>query len=663
MKLSFKNIFKWTLASILLPFLVNGQPTPLQQLDQYLLKVKQHDTENLKSQEYVLLTKYIQEQPRLEKPELYHHVFLKDSTDLALKLLTSEYAKSLFDSGKKEEAVNLYLDIIWKYINLENDTALFFSDQMAEFATQKKLPEALAKALEIKGLYYEIVESDLDRALNLYFEAIDLCESKKLAYLAEIYHTVGVMFHLSDNYEKAKQYYTASLNEASKTENLYVQKKCLINLGSVYSSLKNYELAEEYLLQSLEIEVDSGKDYDTYANIGNLYMRQQDFVKALPYFEKATIIHPDNTEAEVNLRFLIDVKTSLKDTNDMHVVLRRAKASLETQKILREKSLMTRSISNYYKSIGDFEKAMEYRDEYLNLYSEIIENQKEDLVLELEAKYQSEKIKASLAKKEKQKQFLIIGLVVLLSTIVVVLFFYKKRLKYQKTISKQREELQQQQIKELQQKNKMVAMNSMVSGQEAERKRIARDLHDGLGGVLSTIKTYHSNLKHNLPHLTTHEGYLKTDALIDEACSEVRRISHNMMPHALSLSGLESALTDLGETLNQEGIITRIEIDTIKLDIVDTRAVMIYRLVQEIVNNIKKHSQAKHALIQLICDSNELIITLEDDGVGFDTSILNNNKGLGLTSVMSRVEFLDGSLDVDSVTNKGTTITIKIPAL
>ncbi len=661
--LSLRNRFIWILGSIIMfPFLVFGQPAVIHQIDQYLSRVEQHKTESLKSQEYIQLNEYIHQQPLQIKPELFKHIFSKDSTDLALKSLTLEFANSLYDSGKKNEAIDLYLDIIWKYITLENDSALFFSDQLAEFAKQKNTPEGLAKALETKGLYYEIVESDKDRALNLYFDAIDICESNKLEYLAEIYHTVGVMFHLSDNFEKAKRYYTSSLNEAVKHGNLKVQKKCLINLGSVNSSLKEYGVAEDYLLQSLEINIDSGKDYDTYANLGNLYMRQNDFEKALTYFEKATVIHPDNSEAEANLRFLIDVKTSLKDSSGMQEVLKRAKANLLTQKTIREKSLMTRSISNYYKSIGDYEKALEYQNEYINLYSDIIENQNEAIFLELEAKYQSEKINAALAKKEKQKQFLIIGLFFLLATIIAVLLFYKKRLKYQKTISKQKEELQQQQIKELQQKNKMIAMNSMVSGQEAERKRIARDLHDGLGGVLSTIKTYHSILKQNLPHLSGHEGYLKTDALIDEACGEVRRISHNMMPHALSLSGLESALTDLGETLNQDGIITRIEIDNIKFEIADTRAVMIYRLVQEIVNNIKKHSQAKHALVQLICNAYEIIITLEDDGVGFDTTVLFKNKGLGLTSVQSRVEFLDGTLDVDSVPNKGTTITIKIPA-
>ncbi len=647
--------------NIVFPFSVIGQEKTIQHLTATINTIQNYKTENLKNQEYDQLINYINQQHSSDKSILYKHIFSIDSTDLAIKKLTLPYANILLGQAQTDEALDHFLKIIWKYIDLENNMALFFADQMTSFSTVNKLFEGHAKAIEAKGLYYEIAENNTEKALQYYLESIAICETHKLSYLADVYHTVGVLFHLSDNYIKAKQYYTSALELSKKNNNLKVQKRSLINLGSIYSSLKDYEKAENFMIQSLQIEVDSHNDFETFANLGNLYMRQHNFEKALPFLEKATSKHPDNAESEVNLRFLIDAKSKLKDTSNINSILDRAIIALDGNKSIREKSLMTRSISNYFRAVGNYEKALQYSDEYTNLYSEIIENQKNEVILELEAKYQSEKIKATLAKREKQKQFLSIGLIFLLAIIVAVLLFYKKRLKYQKTISKQREELQQQQIKELQQKNKMIAMNSMVSGQEAERKRIAKDLHDGLGGVLSAIKTYHSSLKHTIPSLVSHEGYKKTDLLIDEACGEIRKISHNMMPHALSLSGLESALADLGETLNQEGINTKIEINPIKVKINDTKTVMIYRLVQELVNNIKKHAQAKNALIQLINHSNELIITIEDNGIGFTNDSQNTMRGIGLTSVLNRVVYLEGSIDIDSEINKGTTITIKIP--
>src|SRR5690606_15400304 len=115
-----------------------------------------------------------------------------------------------------------------------------------------------------------------------------------LTYLANIYHTIGIMFHTSDNYEKAKHYYESCYKEASEQNNLELQKKCLINLGSVYSSLEEYETAESFFLQSLEIRVNPHNDFDTYANLGNLYIRQENYQKALFFLEKATEKHPDN---------------------------------------------------------------------------------------------------------------------------------------------------------------------------------------------------------------------------------------------------------------------------------------------------------------------------------------------------------------------------------
>src|SRR5690606_33595849 len=214
----------------------------------------------------------------------------------------------------------------------------------------------------------------------------------------------------------------------------------------------------------------------------------------------------------------------------------------------------------------------------LNIYNDIKENQRDEVVFELEAKYQNEKNKAELEKKERQKMLIIyifIGIAIILISLLVL---YRKRLKYQKTIAKQREALQQQQIKELQQKNKLLALNSMIEGQEAERLRIAKDLHDGLGGLLSTVKGLFSIIQKDVLSNENASIYDKTNTLIDEACVEIRRISHNMMPHAIGLSGLEGALNDLGETLQREGIHTTIEISPIPKTLDDTKTVTIYRL-------------------------------------------------------------------------------------
>jgi len=204
-------------------------------------------------------------------------------------------------------------------------------------------------------------------------------------------------------------------------------------------------------------------------------------------------------------------------------------------------------------------------------------------------------------------------------------------------------------------------MNSMIEGQEAERLRIAKDLHDSLGGLLSTVKAHFTTIQNEIEQLDALDLTGKTNALIDEACIEVRRISHNMMPHALSLSGLKGAIEDLGTHLQEQGYSVNVEIDNLPEALEPTKEVMIYRLIQEIISNIRKHAQASSILIQLIGHKNEVNLLVEDNGRGFTYETALAKGGLGLKSINSRVAYLDGTIDWDTQPNNGTSLTINIP--
>ena len=236
-------------------------------------------------------------------------------------------------------------------------------------------------------------------------------------------------------------------------------------------------------------------------------------------------------------------------------------------------------------------------------------------------------------------------------------------MKDQKTIATQKQALKDQEIKELQQKNKLLALNSMIEGQEAERLRIAKDLHDSLGGLLSTVKAHFTTIQKEIEQLEELNITAKTNSLIDEACIEVRRISHNMMPHALSISGLQGAVEDIAENLRDEGYEATLEVNHLPEKIEATKEVMIYRLVQEIISNIRKHAEAKSVLIQILGYKKELNLIIEDDGKGFIYDEAMEKGGLGLKSINSRVQFLDGTISWDSQPNKGTSVTINIPIL
>ncbi|KAA3623131.1 MAG: sensor histidine kinase [Flavobacterium sp.] len=306
--------------------------------------------------------------------------------------------------------------------------------------------------------------------------------------------------------------------------------------------------------------------------------------------------------------------------------------------------------------------------EYTEAKDSIFNSEKEKNLTEALQKYEAEKKdKALLAqaltieKNTRQKNTILILLISAIAISVLLFLFFRKRLQYQKTIASQNASLQRQRITELQQKNKLLALSSMIEGQEAERLRIAKDLHDSLGGLLSTVKAHFTTIQKQIHQLANFNLTEKTNTLIDEACIEVRRISHNMMPHALSISGLKGALEDITQNLKEDGYDITLEVNNLPSEMESTKEVMIYRLVQEIVSNIRKHAGADTILLQLIGYKNEVNLIIEDNGKGFDYSEAVSKNGLGIKSINSRVDFLDGTIEWDSKPGNGTSISINIP--
>jgi len=198
----------------------------------------------------------------------------------------------------------------------------------------------------------------------------------------------------------------------------------------------------------------------------------------------------------------------------------------------------------------------------------------------------------------------------------------------------------------------------MIEGQESERKRIAQDLHDGLGGLLATIKVKFGIIQREIENLESMNVYQQTSNMIDDACTEVRKIAHNMMPDSLTKLGLVEAVRDIAEYA------TDIQIKIINLGthpFTETQQIMLYRVIQEFLNNSRKHANPDQIIVQFSSNEKHNIIYLEDDGNGFDLNETILKKGLGLKSMESRVNFLGGRFDLDSTQGIGTTLEIITP--
>jgi signal transduction histidine kinase len=214
----------------------------------------------------------------------------------------------------------------------------------------------------------------------------------------------------------------------------------------------------------------------------------------------------------------------------------------------------------------------------------------------------------------------------------------------------------------LEKDRQLVAVDSLLKGQEEERSRLAKDLHDGLGGLLSGVKFSLSNMKDNL--IVTPDNmavFERSLDMIDTSIKELRRVAHNMMPEMLIKFGLDEALKEYCNSINATKLVA-VKYQSFGMDVRpdSSKEIIIYRIIQELLNNVLKHAAATEVLVQLMKEEKRLSVVVEDNGKGFDTAILETNKGAGWTNIRSRVDYLQGHMDIKSEAEKGTTITIDV---
>ena len=255
---------------------------------------------------------------------------------------------------------------------------------------------------------------------------------------------------------------------------------------------------------------------------------------------------------------------------------------------------------------------------------------------------------------------LLVGIVIMLIGSYVIIRTYQQRLSANQIITAQNEEINQRKIRELESNIKIENMSSMLQGQEVERERIARDLHDSLGGLLSTVKLHFDALQAGIPEIARQAEYAKAYNLLDNACNEVRTISNNMQPGALLKMGLVPAIRDLINRIESKETphLEFLHFGPLR-DLPMPIGLHIFRIVQELLSNSIKHAGATEILVQLIRTPDDLEIMVEDDGRGYDPSA--SRRGMGTENIAARVNFLKGEISVHSEPGVGTTTTITVP--
>ncbi len=537
--------------------------------------------------------------------------FYNNSKDLSLKVKDSHtYARILGKIG-------------FSYSNtIQSDTAFYYFEKALKHVDTVNNKKEFAKIMLEIGRYYFRVK-DRDNAIKFYSKSYTISNSiDYYPILAEAANGIGNSYALQGNFEKALIYRKEALKILIEH---HIQKgrfDIYNNLGNNLMRLQQYDSAN-YYFKKAEYRAKTNRNAsqlsDIYHSIADLYILKKEYTKALLYLEKGWGVLEKNNDKFVHLYY-------------------------------------SESFYKVYKATKDYKKSLEYLEKYLFWTDSAAKASTQKKIQEFKVKYETKRkeeqisalnkenelknLKIIQAQKQHRMRLLILSILVFSIIGGILIYHFTNKSKLVATQENMR-------------------FKSVIEAEEKERKRIAQDLHDSLGQAISAMMVIASNL--NTENVEEEEKHQKLLNLIDRTYEELRNISHNIMPNTLITLGIIPAIRELVDEMNayKDLKITFSGSGNFKkLD--DIQAIALYRIIQEALSNIIKHAQATKVVISLKHEKNKLLLSIKDNGIGLNTSKINNVSGIGWKNILSRVAILTGEIDLKSAPGKGTHLSVNI---
>lgn len=555
---------------------------------------------------------------------------LQQANDL---FATGDYEKSLtafektleqaLKSDDKKRATRIYFSIGKIYGQLGKPLESLKSYQLSEkLADETGDKLSKAKTLNnIGALYRE--QKNFAKALiyHAQAEAIALALNDSLT-IADCANNKGIVYEMEKKFDSATAYYKTALDIYRKINNIQRVSIALNNLGVMYKQMNDYPQAIGYYKEALIISEKLGDKFVIAANnvnIASALNETKGFAEALTYNDKGIAI--------ANEIGALDILVAAAD-----------------------------NMAVEYSGLNNFSKAYEWQKKYSTYYDSLINIERNKQMADVEEKYQTAKKEKLIAQQKfeiTKKNYWLFGSIGLL--VLASLLGYSTYRRYQ---LRQGVKLQQTII--IQQD---LATKAVLEAEENERKRIASELHDGVGQMMSAARMNLSVFEHDL-QLTDEKSKERFDriiTLVDDSCKEVRVVSHNMMPNALLKTGLANAVRDFVDKIDNRVIKVDLYSEGLNERIDSNIEAVLYRVIQECVNNVIKHSGANHLDISLIKEESAISVTIEDNGAGFDTAQREKFEGIGLKNILTRIHYLKGEVEFDSRPGSGTLVAIHVP--
>jgi signal transduction histidine kinase len=436
------------------------------------------------------------------------------------------------------------------------------------------------------------------------------------------FHNLANIYGMQGKYKEALRLDSIGLIYCEQLNAEFNKSMFYDNMANCLYYANDWTNAIDYHLKAISIDSSFGNNKqlgDTYCNMGAIYEEQKNYDKALECYNKS-----------IELCRVSGYKIGIKNG-------------------LQQLSKLFYKTNNTTAAYHLLQESMIVKDSMINESSE-------QKIAELQTLFDTEKKKQQIAQQELKISRRNILLVVLLAALIMSVFIF--RLVYLRYKLKQEQKLQQELIKEETKRSKAI-----IETEENERQRLARELHDGVGQLLSATKLNLSSLENNKCTPEEKLRLVNSMDILDESIREIRNISHNMVPDILLKFGLKRAIEDFILRINQtKKLEIHFECNGFEENsLEDTDKLMLYRLIQESVNNTIKYAQATNMTIQLSADMNEISLLMEDNGKGFDIEEAKRKGGIGFKNMQLRTEYLKGKLEIDSSPKNGTTIIIEIP--
>ena len=585
-----------------------------------------------------------------------------------------QYKKS-FDQGIKSLKKAEDLGLAYETMAIGNNIAVELNDQkkyeqakiFLEGALEGNPPTQLKQIiLGNLGISWKGLQK-LDTAIYYYKQSLELCDyaNDSLCGVHNL-NNIGNIYFEKEDYKKSIEY---SEQVIKKLEGSTREQDLLIlsynNTGGSYIELGEYEKALIYLNKALSMaEVIKPNDrFLIHKNLSEVYEKTGQYKLSLEQLKIYWEIQDSLISIEKNKQIEESLAKYESEKKEKEI------AQLKEEKLEQKLLLKSKQAEFEQRSLTDRLLAKEKENEILQLQgknelqkvliekSEVEKQQQDGQILLLEREKQ---LKANEAKRQSliRNGVIIVSILLLIPAIILVIV-YQHRARNRELLHSKTEELNRQKILEVIREHELKAVKANIEGQEKEKKRISRELHDGIAGNLAGIKLMLAKIA----------GTYKEDAdlkkvvtKLDDTYKEVRTITHQLTPPGMHDASFCQLIGSFLKDVSSEkefniNFICHPKKDLNRLS--DEVKIEIYRVIQELVINITKHAKSDHVEVQLIINESDLNLLVEDNGVGFDTK--KAGRGIGLSNIRSRVTKLNGNIDIDSSLGRGTIINVDIP--